>query len=83
MGKRLETGELKDSCLENVRPGEPFFVLKANDVTSPWIIRQWAARAQSIGTPQTKIDEALACAAAMEEWVRTGTKNDKRGKIPD
>lgn len=52
-------------------PDEPSFTLRAKDPLAPWVVRQWAFRAQESGTPQEKIDAALHSAAEMEEWART------------
>jgi hypothetical protein len=78
LGHKTLSGALIDSCLAKVKPGEPFFTLRAQDLLAPWAVRQWAARAQENGTPQEKIDAALALAAEMEEWAR---KNS--AKVPD
>lgn len=78
MGMRAQDGSLKDACLEKLQLGEPFFVLRGRDLLASWTVRQWAHNAQQNGTPQSKVDEALACASAMEEWAhRNG------GKVPD
>lgn len=52
-------------------PGEPSFTLRAKDPNAPWVVRQWAFRAQESGTPQEQIDAALLTAEEMEEWART------------
>ena len=78
MGKRAQDGRLVDKCLDNVKVGEPFFVLRASDVTAPWAVRNWAANAQTKGTPQEKIDEAMKIATEMETW---GQRNG--AKVPD
>lgn len=80
MGKRdAETGRWIDSCLDKLRLGEPFFVLRAQDATAPITVRRWAHEAQRRGTPQSKVDEALANADAMEEWARL----NGGAKVPD
>ena len=70
MGRRADNGQLSDACLSNVQVGEPFFVLRAKDVCAPLTVRRWADEAQRRGTPQPKIDDALAIASEMEEWAR-------------
>ena len=66
-----------DSCLARARDDEPIFVLRAQDMFAPELVRKWAELAFQ-GTPALKIEEALACADAMEAWVR------KHGtKVPD
>lgn len=78
MGTRSEDGTLKDACLDKIKVGEPFFVLRGQDVIASWAVRQWANQAQANGTPQGKIDEAMACAVRMEEWAHR-----HNGKVPD
>ncbi len=68
MGKRLEDGTLKDSCLERLKPGEPFFVLRGQDKLAPERIRDWAREASIHGCPSTKVREAFAIADEMEKW---------------
>lgn len=69
MGKRLESGEWQDSCLDKLKPGEPFFVLRAQDKLAPDIIREWAIKAKSYGLPMDKYQEALDTASAMDQWT--------------
>jgi hypothetical protein len=57
-----------DACLMKVKPGEPIFVLRAQDLLSPVFVRGWALAAQAVGLPKERFDEAMACAAAMEAW---------------
>lgn len=71
MGKLTSDGLYNDLSLNNLKKGEPFFVMSARCPHAPWVVRQWAARAQESGTPQSTIDDALALAVEMEEWART------------
>lgn len=54
-------------CLRKAYDDEPIFVLRAKDITSPSIIKQWVA--QNIGTqPLEKLKIALELAIEMEQW---------------
>jgi hypothetical protein len=56
-------------CYANAFPDEPMFVLLARDRTAPSTVRYWVQQRQMEGkTDQAKLDEALACADAMEAW---------------
>jgi hypothetical protein len=57
-----------DQCLKNVHPGEPIFVLRAQDKLAPALVRAWALRAEGYGCPPEKVQEAYDCAEAMEHW---------------
>lgn len=68
MGMKLPDGTWKSCCLDKLKPGEPFFVLRAQDLLAPILVDQWAAMAKAGGTPQAKVDEARATADAMAGW---------------
>lgn len=68
MGYLKADGTWHDTCLDNLKPGEPFFVLRAQDITAPRLVRLWAAMASDQVCPQDKIYEAFNTAAAMEDW---------------
>ena len=70
-------------CYNDAGGDEPIFVLRSTDSSAPDAVRHWAASYKlrksienSIGDgpvplterQQEKIDEALECANAMEEW---------------
>jgi len=76
MGRRLEDGSWKDSSLDKLNHGEPFFVLRAQDKTAPIIVRKWIEWARAAGAPGRKLQEAAETAEAMEKW-------DGLKKIPD
>ena len=78
MGRRKEDGTWEDSCLEKLKPGEPFFVLRAQDLLAPEIVREWATRAHTAGTPREKVIEAFETSKRMEEWAAANG-----GKVPD
>jgi hypothetical protein len=66
------------SCFDKADPDEPVFVLRAQDMLSPEIVREWAYRAQCEGAPIAKCDEARRIADAMEQWQIAN-----RRKVPD
>lgn len=55
-------------CYENAEPDEPMFVLLARDEQAPRLVRQWANRRRLMGENEAMINEAFACAEAMEQW---------------
>lgn len=65
-------------CYENAAEDEPLFVLRAQDILAPEIVREWAFRAVAAGTPIEKVDEARRVADAMENYQITHRK-----KVPD
>jgi hypothetical protein len=75
--------ELSAGCLAKTANGEPIFVLRAQDIFAPEVVRTWAklfAIVKTVGGPQpldwyAKYQEALGVAAAMETWPTR--------KIPD
>lgn len=67
----LKKDEMSDpnSCLNKAAEDEPVFVLRAQDLTAPEVIREWVARASAYGMiSKEKSDDALAVAALMEMW---------------
>ena len=69
MGMKLEDGTVSDACLDKVRPGEPIFVLRAQDLTAPSIIRSWLGRNLATLAPE-KVQETRGLLQSMEEWQR-------------
>ena len=57
-----------DACLAKVQPGEPIFVLRAQDMLAPAIVRKWAEEAEQHGCDAQKVAEARQCARAMDMW---------------
>jgi hypothetical protein len=55
-------------CYDKAADEEPLFVLRAQDMLAPEMVREWAYRAKVMGTPIEKIDEARRCADQMEDW---------------
>lgn len=65
-------------CYDKAALDEPLFVLRAQDMLAPEIIREWAYRAKALGTPDEKVEQARRDADAMEDWQIANAK-----KIPD
>ena len=63
---------------DNAAADEPIFVLRAQDMLAPEIVREWAFRAEHQGSPPDKVAEARHCADQMEQWQIANWK-----KIPD
>ena len=59
-----------DTCLQKAADDEPIFVLRAQDMLAPDLVRDWATRARATGCPSYKCDEALALADRMEAWPK-------------
>lgn len=56
-------------CLQKAADDEPIFVLLARDKLAARTVRQWAQYAcEGMTQPGPKIDDALACADAMDAW---------------
>jgi hypothetical protein len=66
-------------CYAKLADDEPYFVLRAKDLTAPAAVEEWIARrlfewflwkGHAPMTPEyrAKLDEARACAVAMREW---------------
>lgn len=67
----IKAKELADpeSCLNKADPEEPLFILRAQDMRAPGIIRVWAVEfAGRHGYDHPKYQEAIALAEAMEAW---------------
>lgn len=62
-----EIGKL-DSCLGKVKPGEPIFVLRAQDLTADGFVLDWANEAHVHGLSKDKEDHARQIADAMRRW---------------
>lgn len=78
MGYRREDGAWIDPCLEKLKHGEPFFVLRAQDKLAARVVEIWAVLADFLGSPEAKVQEAKETAVAMELW---GVGH--RTKVPD
>lgn len=67
MIKRDEIADPK-SCLNKAADDEPIFVLRANDMLAPAVVRAWATLAVGAGAPFEKFKSAQDLAEAMEKW---------------
>lgn len=56
-----------DRCLNKVADDEPIFVLRAQDISAPQVIRFWVELNRKT-LDQEHINEAEACAKCMEAW---------------
>lgn len=66
MGTKNNPGSY--DCYENAEPDEPMFVLLARDPQAATLVRIWARTREMQGEDEAMINEALACADAMEQW---------------
>lgn len=73
MGTKNNPGEA--DCYIRAMPDEPLFTVLARDVCAPEVVRFWAAlRAIQVhqgdkpASDLTLVDEAKACADAMDRW---------------
>lgn len=57
-----------DPCLQKAGDDEPIFVLRAQDMIAPDIVRYWAGRARANGLSEDKYRAAIKTAEAMEAW---------------
>lgn len=74
MGYRDEDG-IHDRCLDSVKLGEPFFVLRAQDKVAVSVVRIWVLLAGLVGAKGGKITGAAQRALEMEMWGKEhGTK---------
>ena len=70
---------LADQCLAKLHPGEPFFVLRGQDILAADAVDAWLTAALT-GQPTisyAKSREAALCMNAMREWAF------HHGKRPD
>lgn len=57
---------------------EPVFLLRAQDVTAPEVVRFWAERARQVGADESITDLADNWSFIMHEWQR-----EHGVKVPD
>lgn len=74
-GERAPALRSDYDCLNKLQVGEPYFVLRAQDLLAPELIEAWAIEAELNGCPRGKVADARAIAAAMRKW--------RRRKMPD
>lgn len=68
MGTKNKPG--KFDCYAKAAPDEPMFVLLARDPLAPFVVEMWAKMRELSDGRSEKVNEARACAAAMEVWRR-------------
>lgn len=54
MGFKNDDGTFNDRCLERVTPGQPFFVLLAQDETTPGLMIEWLERNPQLSPERVK-----------------------------
>ncbi len=64
---------------QSLGDNEPIFILRAQDMIAPAVVREWAYQARRYGVNEEKIDGARRIADKMEDWQ---WENDKR-KVAD
>lgn len=66
----------KYDCLVGLADGEPYFVLRGQDLFAAQLVENWARNVELHGTtPAEKVAEARNVAQAMREWPKK--------KVPD
>lgn len=60
----------KDDGLATLLPGEPYFVLRAQDPLAAEHVEAWAIEAELNDYPADKVAEARAIAVAMQRWTK-------------
>jgi hypothetical protein len=55
---------------KKLKPGEPHFTLRGQDMLAPGIVLEWAKRAEAMGVDAGMIKEARAVAEAMQRWPK-------------
>jgi hypothetical protein len=57
------------NCLHKLEPNEPFFVLRAQDLTAHYYVEQWANAAEKRGVDPAKVAEARLTALEMQGFA--------------
>jgi hypothetical protein len=66
MGTKNNPGRF--DCYVNAEPDEPMFILLGRDRHAPLLVLLWALLRQEDGEDRSRVEEARACAKAMDEW---------------
>jgi hypothetical protein len=69
-------------CYANAEPDEPMFILLGRDKHAPALIRDWASRRAMAGEDPAKVEEAYACADAMEAYRTKRERNKPPATLP-
>lgn len=67
MRKKDELAEGAKGCLAKAKDDEMLFVLRAQDMTSPFIVMEWI-KMNFHNCPKEKLQEAFNCALEMREY---------------
>lgn len=67
MGSRNNPG--KYDCFSKAEPDEPTFTLLGRDPAAPILIELWVEIRKRMGESFEKLNEAVECAEACEEWL--------------
>lgn len=57
-----------EGCLGKAAPDEPVFVLRGQDAFGAELVDLWALRAERVGCPSAKVQEARDLADRMRAW---------------
>jgi hypothetical protein len=68
MGRRTYEGNIEDPCLDKLVLGEPFIVLRGQDIFTAQIARRWYKLAKDAGVNQAKLDRMQAEIENIENW---------------
>lgn len=77
MGTKNNPGNF--DCYANAHPDEPMFVLLGRDKHAGLLVRLWALLRAHENEDEDKVQEAVACAKAMDDWLME-KKNIKPGE---
>lgn len=75
MGTKNKPGAY--DCYAHADPDEPMFVLLARNPSASLLVGLWALIRERTGEDPEKVEEARACADAMEKWLREHIKPEK------
>lgn len=56
-------------CYANAEPDEPMFVLLGRDKMAGSLVRLWSEARFNDGEQPRKVNEAMTCAAAQDDWA--------------
>lgn len=66
--KKTKTKEQDKEILNRLLPGEPFFLLRAQDRISKVVVKMWISIAEWLGVAKAKIDGAKEIYKSMKKW---------------
>lgn len=77
MGTKNNPGNF--DCYANAEPDEPMFILLGRDKDAPALVRAWAKQRGRDGEDVDKVNEALDCAVAMEQYRKERLEANRTG----